>query len=58
MIETAATPLDGFNAGYVTCGIIMVVCGVIGMAFIRPEADLVRLATVVQPVAGVPVPGE
>jgi MFS family permease len=58
MIETAASPVDGFNAGFVTCGVIMVACGAIGMAFIRPEADLARLAGAQPGQAGLPVPGE
>jgi ACS family D-galactonate transporter-like MFS transporter len=42
VIETAATPLAGFNTGFIICGIIMLIGGLIGMALIRPERDAVR----------------
>jgi len=44
VIEGAATPLDGFNTGFVICGVIMLVGGVIGMALIRPEREALRWA--------------
>jgi MFS transporter, ACS family, D-galactonate transporter len=37
LIENAATPLDGFNTGFMICGVIMLIGGTIGMALIRPE---------------------
>jgi hypothetical protein len=39
VLETAATPLDGFNTGFMICGIIMLVGGAIGMALMRPERE-------------------
>jgi len=42
VIETAATPLDGFNTGYVICGIIMLIGGIIGMALMHPEWEAMR----------------
>ena len=39
VVETAATPLAGFNTGFMICGVIMLVGGLIGMALIRPERD-------------------
>jgi ACS family D-galactonate transporter-like MFS transporter len=42
VVETAATPLAGFNTGFMICGIIMLVVGLIGMALIRPERDALR----------------
>ena len=42
VVETAATPLDGFNTGYVICGIIMLIGGIIGMALMHPERDATR----------------
>ncbi|MBV8120696.1 MAG: MFS transporter [Alphaproteobacteria bacterium] len=42
VIETATTPLAGFSAGFMICGIIMLVGGVIGMALIRPEREANR----------------
>jgi MFS transporter, ACS family, D-galactonate transporter len=44
VIETAATPLDGFNTGFMICGVIMLAGGVIGMALIRPERETTRWA--------------
>jgi len=38
----AATPLAGFNTGFMICGVIMLVAGLIGMALIRPERDARR----------------
>jgi MFS transporter, ACS family, D-galactonate transporter len=45
VVETAVTPLSGFNTGFMICGIIMLVGGLIGMALMRPERDAVRWAT-------------
>ena len=39
VIERAATPLAGFNTGFMICGVIMLVGGAIGMALIRPERE-------------------
>jgi len=39
IIETAATPLAGFNTGFMICGLIMLAGGLVGMALIRPERD-------------------
>jgi MFS transporter, ACS family, D-galactonate transporter len=44
LVENAATPLQGFNRGFVVCGVIMLAGGVIGMIFMRPERDARRLA--------------
>jgi len=44
VIETAATPLDGFNVGFMICGVIMLAGGLIGMALIRPERETLRWA--------------
>lgn len=42
VIERAATPLAGFNTGFMICGMIMLVGGAIGMALIRPEREAAR----------------
>ncbi len=42
VIESAATPLDGFNTGFMICGVIMLLGGAIGMALIRPEREATR----------------
>jgi MFS transporter, ACS family, D-galactonate transporter len=45
VIEKAATPLAGFNTGFMICGAIMMVGGAIGMALIRPEREAMRWAS-------------
>src|SRR5580700_141305 len=45
VVESAATPLDGFNTGFMICGIIMLVGGAIGMALMRPERETMRWAS-------------
>jgi MFS family permease len=42
VVETAATPLAGFNRGFMICGVIMLIGGAIGMALIRPEREAMR----------------
>jgi MFS family permease len=54
VIQDAATPLDGFYAGYTICGCVMLVAGAIGMALIRPERESSRWANAI-PVAATPV---
>jgi MFS transporter, ACS family, D-galactonate transporter len=44
VLETAATPLDGFNTGFMICGLIMLVGGLIGMALMRPERETMQWA--------------
>jgi hypothetical protein len=41
-VETASAPLDGFNTGYMICGAILLVGGMIGMALIDPERETKR----------------
>jgi MFS transporter, ACS family, D-galactonate transporter len=45
VVETAATPLDGFNTGFMICGVIMLVGGIIGIALMRPERETMRWAS-------------
>ena len=42
VLQTATTPLAGFNTGFMICGIIMLIGGLIGMALIRPEREASR----------------
>jgi ACS family D-galactonate transporter-like MFS transporter len=42
IIQGAATPLDGFNTGFMICGVIMLAGGIIGMALMRPEREAER----------------
>jgi MFS family permease len=44
IIQNAATPTAGYEKGYVILGILLIAGGVIGLLFIRPEADRKRLA--------------
>jgi hypothetical protein len=48
-IESAATPLDGFNTGFFMCGVILLVGGVIAMALVNPERDAKRQPRGLQP---------
>ncbi|HTT79694.1 MAG TPA: MFS transporter [Stellaceae bacterium] len=45
VIEGAATPLAGFDAGYRICGAVMLAGGLIGMALMNPERAADRLPT-------------
>jgi MFS family permease len=42
VIESASTPLAGFNTGFFLCGLIMLAGGAIGMAMIDPEREMQR----------------
>jgi MFS transporter, ACS family, D-galactonate transporter len=42
VVQTAATPLAGFETGFMICGVVMLVGGLIGMALIRPERETGR----------------
>jgi MFS family permease len=44
VIETATTPLAGFNTGFTICGVVMLVGGLIGTALIRPQREIMRFA--------------
>ena len=43
-IQNAAAPLVGYEQGYVILGGLLLAGGIIGLLFIRPEADRERLA--------------
>jgi hypothetical protein len=44
MVQNAATPVAGFEQGYVVLGALLLAGGLIGLLFIRPETDRKRLA--------------
>jgi MFS transporter, ACS family, D-galactonate transporter len=44
MVQHAASPMVGFEQGYIVFGALLIAGGVIGLLFIRPEADRKRLA--------------
>jgi MFS transporter, ACS family, D-galactonate transporter len=45
VLETAATPLAGFNKGFMICGVVMLAGGLLGAALIRPERERMRWAS-------------
>jgi len=45
VVETVTTPLNGFNTGFMICGVIMLVGGAIGMALMRPERETIWWAS-------------
>jgi hypothetical protein len=53
MIERAATPMAGYETGFAILGALLLAGGIIGMLFIRPEADRKRLAA--HAIAGPPI---
>jgi MFS transporter, ACS family, D-galactonate transporter len=44
MVQNAATPMEGYERGYVVLGALLIAGGLIGLFFIRPEHDRKRLA--------------
>jgi len=50
MIQHAANPIAGYEDGYVILGLLLLAGGLIGLLFIRPEADRKRLAARAVPV--------
>jgi hypothetical protein len=44
MVQNAATPMVGYERGYVVLGGLLIAGGLIGLLFIRPEIDRKRLA--------------
>jgi predicted MFS family arabinose efflux permease len=44
MVQHAATPMAGYERGYVVLGTLLLAGGLIGLLFIRPEHDRKRLA--------------
>jgi hypothetical protein len=51
VIETAKTPLDGFNTGFIMCGVIMLVGGAIAMSLENPEREAKRRSRRLQTLA-------
>ena len=49
LIEQGATRMAGYETGYVILGLLLIAGGVIGLLFIRPEADRKRLAAYAVP---------
>ncbi len=44
VVQNAATPMAGYERGYVILGCLLLAGGIIGLLFIRPETDRRRLA--------------
>jgi len=55
-IKSGASAADGYTHGFMICGIVALVCGVLGMIFLRPQAEAARFArrpgVVVAPAVG------
>ena len=51
LVENAATSLDGFNRGFVICGAIMLVGGILAMMLMRPEREGMQRASEMPEVA-------
>jgi MFS family permease len=49
VIESATTPLDGFNTGFFMSGVIILVGGAIAMALVKPEREAKRRSRRLQP---------
>jgi MFS family permease len=58
VIESAATPLDGFNAGFFLCGVVMLAGGAIAMALVNPEREAKRRARRLPPLADANIRGD
>ncbi|MFD9667143.1 MFS transporter [Rhodococcus sp. NPDC059968] len=43
LVDTAATPTDGYRTAFLWCGILLIVGGLAGAVFIRPDRDTRRL---------------
>jgi hypothetical protein len=54
VVESAPTAVDGFNAGFFMCGVIMLVGGAIAMALVNPEREAERRSRRLQPLAASP----
>jgi MFS family permease len=44
IIESGTTPSEGFHQGFFICGVVSLIGGLLGMAFMRPEAEAARFA--------------
>ena len=44
VIEGATSAAQGYSNGFTVCGVVTLVGGLIGLAFLRPESELVRFA--------------
>jgi MFS transporter, ACS family, D-galactonate transporter len=43
----AASPVEGYNRGLLICGLVALICGTIGMMFLRPERETKRFTATV-----------
>jgi MFS transporter, ACS family, D-galactonate transporter len=44
VVQNAATPMAGYERGYMILGCLLLAGGLVGVLFIRPETDRKRLA--------------
>ncbi|MBO0737229.1 MAG: MFS transporter [Alphaproteobacteria bacterium] len=54
VIESATTPLDGFNTGFFMCGVIMMMGGAGAMALVNPEREAKLRSKWLQPLTAYP----
>ena len=43
VIEGAASAAQGYSNGFTVCGVVTLVGGLIGLAFLRPESERARI---------------
>jgi ACS family D-galactonate transporter-like MFS transporter len=43
IVQSAATPAEGYFTGFFVGGVVMLIAGLIGVLFIRPEREIARL---------------
>jgi len=53
VIQDAATPVAGYEFGYLIMGCLMIAGGLLGLLFVRPEADRKRLAQFATPLPAI-----
>ena len=56
VIQHAASPIAGYEKGYVILGVLLLAGGLIGLLFIRPEHDRAKLAAHAETVPAGPLP--
>jgi MFS transporter, ACS family, D-galactonate transporter len=44
VVQTAASPAEGFHRGFLICGVVAMTGGVAGMIFMRPRSEIARFA--------------
>ncbi|HYM32455.1 MAG TPA: MFS transporter [Candidatus Cybelea sp.] len=50
-LKSGATAQTGYEQGFLFCGVVALVCGLIGMIFLRPGVEAARFAATARPAA-------